>query len=425
MRERDAQTLYERGIPRLRHHHGRRETELLTGYGVVALHSAGAVNRLRSGSGDARRARHFEQSVRAEPLLFRERHLIEKIFPLRVVVFEIDEHRKRKLALGSGHRAVYRHFVALFYLRLMTVLHIAHHGLVGAFETDCGRRIRSVPVRTGEVRYALIVLGTLIKVEVSVGQPVFDLYFFLRFFGYGVNLGIRSGDVYLIYVSRIARAVHARFLLVRRLYGKHVVERVVRVRAEREVIVAPFENIRSLAVSVVGAHIFLVHGHRNGLIRAGGENARLGKADKLYRGHFHARAPRVRTLHVYLHDVLARISRARVGNGYRNGYRLVRLGERNVRIGELRIAEPVAERERDFLRVVPAVAVRRARIAAGARRAENVVLVTSFVVAVADVHALLIHHVFEVVRLVILAVFLAYVGHVAILRPRIVAEIGI
>ncbi len=204
----------------------------------------------------------------------------------------------------------------------------------------------------------------------------------------------------------------------------------MRIVADGEIVVALFEYVRALAVSVVGAERLFIHRHGKRLLAVGvgGEPVGLGKADELYRGLLYAVLfviLGVRFLDIHLHDFLAR-NAAAVADIERNVVARFGLSHFEVAVLEGRIRQSVAERECDFLIVVPCLFVGRASGGRCALHAEDGILVARFVVSVTDVNAFLINYVFSVVRPIVASVFLVEVGQfIGVFRPGEVAEVGV
>ncbi len=373
--------------------------------------------------------REVTETDRDHKVLLFERHLVEKVVPLRIVVLEILHHGEAELAVGRGYLAVHGQLVAFRDCDGVPVLHVADHYIVDAFERDRRRRESAFPVVAAEVRYRLIVLSAFVQVEVGVVETVGYLLFRFRRFGEHLVIGLSDG--YLVRHSGVAGRVHPRLLLGGEVLArKDIVERVVRVVADGEIVVALFEYVRALAVSVVGTERLFIHRHGKRLLAVGvgGEPVGLGKADELYRGLLYAVLLvilGIRSLDIHLHDFLAG-NAAAVADVERNV--VARFGLRHFEIAVLegRIRQSVAERECDFLIVVPCLFVGRARGGRCALHAEDGILVARFVVSVTDVNAFLIHYVFSVVRPIVASVFLVEVGQfIGVFRPGEVAEVGV
>ena len=178
----------------------------------------------------------------------------------------------------------------------------------------------------------------------------------------------------------------------------------MRVAARGEIIVALFEYIGLVPVSVVCFELFRLYGYGVSFGLVGLKKVGLGEAYKLYRSLFYSHlfiVFGVGLLQVNLNGSLAR-NVARIGYGYRYFIGVSRGLYAEIGIGKIGIRFAVAEGEGHFLRVVPGVVLRAfyACGRSGVARVHNYVLVPRFVVAVADVYALLIYDVGVVIRVV-------------------------
>ena len=417
-----AHSFHKLQVPSGSHDYGRGERKLRR------THARRSVGRFATGRAYARCSSDKSESVRTQPVLFLERQLIEQIIPHRIVVFEFAQHRQIELAERRSRFAVNGKRVVLFHGDFVTVLHISHHHVVYAFKVDRGRRVRSFPIVARQIFYRLIVLCTLVKIEIRIVETV---GYFLFGFGRGSErFVVVRVDSYFINLGGIARSVHSRLLLGREIFSrKNVIERVVRVRADGEIVIARFEYVRFLPVRVVCAQILSVY--RNGqrlFSRLRVELIRLGKTYKLHRRFFYAVLSVVigiRSLNIHLHNVLAGIS-ARIAYLERHVVAALVLFDIEFRLLERSVRETVSERERNFLGIIPCRAVRRAFDARCAVHAENGILVARFIVSVSDVNAFLIHEILHIMSLIILRILFVEIGQfVGIFRPRIVAEIRV
>ena len=174
------------------------------------------------------------------------------------------------------------------------------------------------------------------------------------------------------------------------LLRQNVVDGVMCVAAGGQVVVAVHDDVGLRVLAVVGGKLPLLDGDDHSLAFAGGEQLRLCEARQLHAGRLDAVLPvilAVGLLEVDLHDLLAG-SGAIVGDLHAHIVHRVRTGagllHGVIGIAEVGVALAVAEGIADRGRVVKG---------AGFRRAHDVILIAALRVAVAQVDALLIHHV--------------------------------
>ncbi len=200
-----ADAFHKLDVPGSRHDDGRRESVL------GRANARRSVGRSAAGRADALSRREIAETDRDHKVLFFERHLVEKVIPLRIVVFEILHHGEAELAVGRGYLAVHGQLVAFRDFDRVPVLHVADHYIVDAFERDRRRRESAFPVVAAEVRYSLIVLSAFVQVEVGVVETIGYLFFRFRRFGEYLVIGLSDG--YLVRHSGVAGRVHPRLLL--------------------------------------------------------------------------------------------------------------------------------------------------------------------------------------------------------------------
>ena len=168
--------------------------------------------------------------------------------------------------------------------------------------------------------------------------------------------------------------------------------------AYRKVIVARVHYICLVIFVIIACYIGKVNRYGERLRRSFAvESLRLGKAAEL-NGRFFYAALGIRRLRIDLNDVFAGDIGGVVGYGYGNLGSLIIPVYLNAvkRLGEIGIRHTPAERELNFLFILPGAA--RGSINARRRRsvafAEHGVFVPRFVVTVTYIYALVIHNVF-------------------------------
>ena len=418
---------------------------------LVYAHRAVMIYRLRLGY-RVYRARHA-LAAREEFNGIFPRQLVEQIVPhgvvvrYRLVVGRIvvavapraKIHKRIRRLSRSVRRISYIVFGSFLELLLPEVAFesrvesepylIVEHDVVIAY----AELYRTVPILSRNIRHG-VVASVFVSVNIGIIEAVDNFRLRIRdgilFRVHSVRIEVETdavlGQSYLMRERGNARTVHSsrRVFGSVTLGGEYVVCRVVSVARYREIVVALFRDICSLAVRVVRREILAGNFYRHGFARihAAFEHTRLCKTDKLDCSFFHAVRHVVigiRLLRVYLHRLLAR-GVARVGDGHADGvyvrFRVIR--ERRFGVIERRIRHSVSERICHDFRIVVV-----ARVAA----VRHIVFVTRFGIAVSDVNALLIHYVTDAVRRAKSVYFKS--GRASTVRhsaaERIVAEIGI
>ncbi len=288
--------------------------------------------------------------------------------------------------------AVRRHFVALFCHGVHAVSHIGfHYGVVRSHFN--GLRVSALPVFTRQVRYVLV-CGAFVNIDIGIVEKVG--YVIPRCRGLRVFFEVVRRDEFLfgkVLVAVIIHTVGGRFTLCR----KDIVERVVRAFADRKIVVARFQNVSLIAVGIVSSHFFRFNGYFYDFTAAVRfERGSFFKAHEFDGRFFYSLflvVGSIRLLQVYLNYFLA-VRIARVGYFYAYFVIFAFLFHLIVGIFESRVRKPVTERESHFVRVLPVAAARfYARVAACVALRQNGVLVSRFVVAIAEVNAFRVNYI--------------------------------
>ena len=361
---------------------------------VVGVRAAGAVVRSLLRHVDGSDALNVMERIGGEIKEFRDRDLVDQLFPARVIVRRVlhvvDGERRRGVAEDEvGH-------VVIGLEGIQVVVQQAGNRRVRG-QTGIGLGERAVPVGAAQVGHRAGLKGVVIHGVVAFGQLVGD--------GRAVLAHGEGGLVHiarprpLVGLCRVAVGGHAvrDGLALRR---KHVVQRVMRVRADGEVVVAGVDDVGLGAIGVVGGEVRQINLHGDGLGCAGLQRRSLFKVHQLHSGLFHAVLAvivGVRHACVHFHDALARhVAGILHSHGDGRGLLVIRNGHAVQRLLEGGVGQTVAEGIDDFVGVIPcavlggdgAVSVGvGASLGFRAAVAQHNIGIAGFVVAVAGVDA--------------------------------------
>ena len=331
---------------------------------VVRVGAAGAVVRGHLRQADRLHAADGVEGVRGEVEVLLQRDLVDEFRPTLVV-----EVGALHVVDGQGAGGVAEDDVGgvLVGFQFDEVVAEQFGDASGCGQSLVGGRECAVPVGAGQVGHRAGFERVVVHRVVALGQLVGDLGAVVAH-GEGVGIHVALPGP-LVGLGGVAGGGHAVGFGVT-LGGKHVVERVVRVGADGEVVVARIHDVGLRAVGVIAGQVRHVHVDGDGLGFARFQQAGLLVVHQLDGGLLHAVLTivlGVRGGGVQLDDGLAGHV-ARVGHGHGGGGGLLVAGHlhRVERLVERGVAQAVAERVHDLVGVVPR-AVRGGHGAVGVR----------------------------------------------------------